>query len=135
MVGPRPEIEEFVDLHAAEYKEILGVPPGVTGPTQLRFAGVEARLLDLHADPDTFYRDNLLPDKVKIDLDYARYHSLAGDIRALAQTVLLPAILVWQAAHGDVSARGARRSVAFAGMAMAVAIVPLVFAIGLGSPR
>ena len=32
MVGPRPEAEEFVALHSDEYRRILDVPPGITGP-------------------------------------------------------------------------------------------------------
>jgi lipopolysaccharide/colanic/teichoic acid biosynthesis glycosyltransferase len=134
MVGPRPELEEFVGLHAEAYREILEVPPGVTGPTQLRFAGVEARLLSLHHDPETYYRDELLPDKVAMDLDYARRHSNLEDIRVLCQTLVLPLILIWQGPHSTPSP-GPRRSVAVAGAVMAIAILPALFALGLGSPR
>jgi lipopolysaccharide/colanic/teichoic acid biosynthesis glycosyltransferase len=133
MVGPRPELREFVDLHEADYREILAVPPGVTGPTQLRFAGVEARLLSLHDDPVGYYREHLLPDKVALDLDYARYRSNRGDLRVICQTLLLPLILAWQGIHGGASP--GRRSVALGGAVMAVAIIPVIFALGLGSPR
>jgi len=133
MVGPRPELREFVDLHAEDYSEILAVPPGITGPTQLRFAGVEARLLSLHDDPDAFYREHLLPDKVALDLDYARYPSKWRDLKVIGQTLILPLILFWQ--KGQEGSPNASRSVAVASVAMAVAIVPLAFALGLGSPR
>lgn len=135
MVGPRPELEEFVDLHADDYREILTVAPGVTGPTQLRFAGVEARLLHLHPDPEAFYRDELLPDKVAMDLDYARFRSTAGDLLVLGQTLVLPLLLLWQGTRGEGSPLGLRRSVATASAAMAIAVLPVAFAIGLGSPR
>jgi lipopolysaccharide/colanic/teichoic acid biosynthesis glycosyltransferase len=135
MVGPRPELAEFVGLHAADYGEILAVCPGLTGPTQLRFAGVEARMLHLHPDPEAFYRDELLPDKVEMDLDYARYRSNLGDLRVLVQTLALPLILAWQAVRGEGSPRGARRSIAVAGAAMVVAVLPVAFALGLGAPR
>lgn len=93
IVGPRPELEEFVALHAAEYREILAVPPGITGPTQLRYAGLEPHLLSLHADPERYYREQLLPDKVKLDLEYARTRSLGGDLAVLGRTLLLPLLL------------------------------------------
>lgn len=134
VVGPRPELEEFVDLHAEDYREILEVPPGLTGPTQLRFAGVEARLLSLHEDPEAFYRNSLLPDKVALDLDYARSRSGRQDLRVFCQTLVLPVILVWQRVQKDSSPERSR-SVAYAGLAMAIAVLPLAFALGLGSPR
>ncbi|HEY6551048.1 MAG TPA: sugar transferase [Solirubrobacterales bacterium] len=134
-VGPRPELEEFVELHAQDYREILTVPPGITGPTQLRYAGVEARMLSLHHDPDAYYRDRLLPDKVALDLDYVRSHSYGGDLLVLVETLALPAILAWQRLRGDASNPAAGRSVAYVGMAMAITALPLLFAVGLGSPR
>ena len=129
-VGPRPELEEFVALHAADYERILAVPPGITGPTQLRYAGVEARLLGMQEDPEGYYREELLPSKVALDLAYASDHSLRQDFRLLCQTLALPIVLLLQR---DPAA--GRRSVAYAGAAMAVAAVPLLFAVGLGSPR
>ena len=134
-VGPRPELEEFVDLHAEDYGEILTVPPGVTGPTQLRYAGVEAGILGMHDDPETFYREQLLPDKVALDLAYARSRSLRWDFVTLLQTLALPAILGWQRLQGRLSPSSSRRSIAYAGVAMAIWILPLAFALSLGSPR
>ncbi len=134
-VGPRPELNEFVDMHAEDYRQILAVPPGITGPTQLRYAGVEARLLSLHGDPEAYYRDQLLPDKVALDLVYARSRSLAQDFVVLCQTLILPAILGWQRIQGKASSPAQRRSVVYAGVGIAIAIVPLIFALGLGSPR
>ncbi|MEX0972464.1 MAG: sugar transferase [Solirubrobacterales bacterium] len=132
-VGPRPELEEFVRLHSDDYREILAVPPGITGPTQLRYAGVEARVLSRHEDPDAYYREQLLPDKVALDLAYARSTSPGEDLAVLAKTVGLPAILTWQRVRGGASPT---RSVAYAGVAtMAIAILPLAFALGVGSPR
>jgi lipopolysaccharide/colanic/teichoic acid biosynthesis glycosyltransferase len=135
-VGPRPELEEFIELHAADYREILAVAPGITGPTQLRFAGVEAGLLSLQADPEAFYRAQLLPDKVEMDLRYARTRTLWRDLRYLGETLVLPLILLLQNGPGEQSGGSGRRQV-FAGTATAMVIIlmPVVFALGLGSPR
>jgi lipopolysaccharide/colanic/teichoic acid biosynthesis glycosyltransferase len=137
-VGPRPELEEFVELHASDYREILDVAPGVTGPTQLRFAGVEASLLSLQDDPEAFYRAQLLPDKVEMDLRYARNRTLPRDLRYLGETLLLPLILFLQGGPAeDVGGRGRERRHLFAGTATAMVIflMPVIFALGLGSPR
>ncbi len=133
IVGPRPELQAFVDMHAEDYREILAVPPGLTGPTQLRFAGVEARLLGMQEDPELYYREHLLPDKVALDLVYARSHSLRSDCLVLLETVTLPLILLLQR-HPGADERGAR-PVAYAGALMAFIVLPLLFAMGLGSPR
>jgi lipopolysaccharide/colanic/teichoic acid biosynthesis glycosyltransferase len=136
VVGPRPELEEFVALHAGDYREILAVPPGLTGPTQLRFAGVEASVLSLHPDPEAFYREELLPDKVALDLAYARSNSLGRDFLVVCQTLALPAILAFQRLRdGDGKPAEGFRSIAYMGFAVGIVALPLVFALGLGSPR
>ncbi|HET8863405.1 MAG TPA: sugar transferase [Solirubrobacterales bacterium] len=133
LVGPRPELEEFVELHAGDYGEILAVPPGITGPTQLRYAGLEPHLLSLHADPERFYREELLPDKVKLDLEYARSRSFAVDLAVLGRTLALPLLLPFRGREGDGSRRRGWRPL-LAGT-MAIGAVPLLFLLTLGSPR
>jgi hypothetical protein len=133
LVGPRPEAEEFVELHVEEYREILAVPPGITGPTQLRYAGLEPHLLSLHADPERFYREQLLPDKVKLDVEYARSRSFAADLAVLGRTLALPLLLPFRGRDRDRAGRRNWRPV-LAGT-MAVGAVPLLFLLTLGSPR
>jgi lipopolysaccharide/colanic/teichoic acid biosynthesis glycosyltransferase len=89
LVGPRPELVEFVRMYSREYEEILSVPPGIAGHTQLRFAQVEAALLD-GQDAENYYARELMPRKVAFDLDYVRTSSARGDLRILAATLLLP---------------------------------------------
>jgi lipopolysaccharide/colanic/teichoic acid biosynthesis glycosyltransferase len=133
LVGPRPELEEFVALHAEEYREILSVPPGITGPTQLRYAGLEPHLLSLHADPERFYRERLLPDKVRLDVDYARTRSFAADLAVLGRTLILPLLMPFRRRGGDRPAR--RLALAPVLATMAIGVLPLLFLLTLGSPR
>jgi lipopolysaccharide/colanic/teichoic acid biosynthesis glycosyltransferase len=135
LVGPRPELEEFVALHAGDYREILSVPPGVTGPTQLRYSGLEPHLLSRHADPERYYRERLLPDKVKLDLEYARSRSFLGDLAVLARTVALPLLLLMRRPE---EAEPAPRQLGWRPVVagtMAVGVLPLIFMLTLGSPR
>src|SRR3712207_4113200 len=67
LVGPRPEVQQFVDAFPAEYRRILGVPPGITGPTQLEFAE-EGKLLAAAEDRAAYYRESILPLKIELDL-------------------------------------------------------------------
>jgi lipopolysaccharide/colanic/teichoic acid biosynthesis glycosyltransferase len=133
LVGPRPELEQFVELHAEEYRGILAVPPGITGPTQLRYAGLEPHLLSLHADPERFYREQLLPDKVKLDLAYARSRSFAGDLAVIGRTLVLPPLLLLRRRGADGRQRLGWRPL-LAGT-MAIGALPLLFLLTLGSPR
>jgi len=91
LVGPRPELECFVQQYPVEYSEILTVAPGITGNAQLRF--LDERHLLQGADPATLYSTHVLPLKIEIDLDYTRHHSLIGDLTILVRTLALPVTL------------------------------------------
>jgi lipopolysaccharide/colanic/teichoic acid biosynthesis glycosyltransferase len=89
LVGPRPELQEFIDKYPTPYDEILRYPPGITGTAQLRFA-TESRVLAECEDPVVLYCDELLPAKINLDLDYVRTHSILGDLAILSRTAILP---------------------------------------------
>jgi lipopolysaccharide/colanic/teichoic acid biosynthesis glycosyltransferase len=88
LVGPRPELECFVAEYAEQYRQILTVTPGLTGNAQLRF--VDERRLLQGPDPAATYTEHVLPAKLEIDLEYARSHSLGGDLAIIARTMALP---------------------------------------------
>ena len=85
LVGPRPEAPEFVGLHARDYEEILAVPPGITGLSQLAFCD-ERRILDPER-PVEDYVSRILPQKVALDMLYADRRSLSFNLRVLYWTV------------------------------------------------
>jgi lipopolysaccharide/colanic/teichoic acid biosynthesis glycosyltransferase len=91
LVGPRPELEYFVAEFAHEYDEILTVLPGITGEAQLRF--LDEKSLLSGPDPAGAYRETVLPEKIKIDLNYVRTHSLLSDLLLIARTIALPVTL------------------------------------------
>ncbi len=90
LVGPRPEDAMFVALHEDAYREILRVRPGITGLAQLAFAK-EAEILDEEGAAEQ-YVDSILPQKVRIDLLYARHRTFRQDLRIMVWTVL-PVVL------------------------------------------
>jgi lipopolysaccharide/colanic/teichoic acid biosynthesis glycosyltransferase len=90
LVGPRPEVPEFVAHYQDSYDEILSIPPGITGVSQLIYAS-ESRTLDGVADPVGHYENELLPTKIKLDIGYVRHRSMGRDLALLARTAVLPA--------------------------------------------
>lgn len=89
LVGPRPEVPEFVARYCEEYQEILTVLPGITGPAAVEYAS-ESHLLSLQSDPLQFYEESIMPRKIEIDLDYIRRRTLRGDLGILVRTLLVP---------------------------------------------
>jgi lipopolysaccharide/colanic/teichoic acid biosynthesis glycosyltransferase len=90
LVGPRPEAPHYVARYTPAQREVLAVRPGITGPSQVLFRH-EERLLR-GPDPEQLYLSRVMPAKLAIDLDYARTHTLLGDMRILARTLVACAL-------------------------------------------
>ncbi len=86
LVGPRPEDPRYVALYTPEQKRVFDVRPGLTGPTALAYRDEET-LLAGRADVEFAYVREVLPAKLRLDLDYLERATLAGDLRILAATV------------------------------------------------
>ncbi|MFM8767305.1 MAG: sugar transferase [Rubrivivax sp.] len=87
LVGPRPEVPQYVALYPADLRErVLSVRPGITDPVSLKLAD-EARVLAASADPERTYREELLQAKLREAVAYAEQASLWSDLRIIAATV------------------------------------------------
>ena len=87
IVGPRPEVPDFVAAYPPELRaKVLRVRPGITDPASLQFRD-ESTLLARAADPEREYRDVVLPAKLRLAADYVDQASLAGDLRLIASTL------------------------------------------------
>ncbi|MDQ2914205.1 MAG: sugar transferase [Chloroflexota bacterium] len=84
LVGPRPEDSRFTELYPEEYRRILSVRPGITGPSQIAFID-EERLLA--GDIEATYIGSILPQKVALDLEYVRDEAILRDAAILLQTL------------------------------------------------
>jgi lipopolysaccharide/colanic/teichoic acid biosynthesis glycosyltransferase len=87
LVGPRPEIAEYVALFRDDYEEILAVRPGMTDFASLEYRD-EAALLEQAADPIEEYTQRILPAKIRLAREYVRRASLPVDIALIVRTVL-----------------------------------------------
>jgi lipopolysaccharide/colanic/teichoic acid biosynthesis glycosyltransferase len=87
LVGPRPEVPQYVALYPADLRErVLAVRPGITDPVSLKLAD-EASVLAAATDPERTYREELLPAKLREAVAYAEQASLWSDLRIIAATV------------------------------------------------
>jgi lipopolysaccharide/colanic/teichoic acid biosynthesis glycosyltransferase len=125
LVGPRPELEEFVREQHASYERILMVPPGLTGPTQLVFAD-EGSILASVDDRERVYRSEILPGKVRLDLEYVRSHSLGRDLSVILRTCLLPFVKTGYRIAARLGAGPAQRATAVRLVTVAIAVILLL---------
>lgn len=87
LVGPRPDVPEFVALVGAQAQLILSVPPGITGPATLVYFDEEG-LLAAQPDMEEYNRLVLVPAKARINARYVRTWRLRTDLRYLVLTLL-----------------------------------------------
>ncbi|HMO45593.1 MAG TPA: sugar transferase [Rubrivivax sp.] len=87
LVGPRPEVPEYVAHYPAALRDrALAVRPGITSLGALEFLD-EAEQLARAADPEREYIERMLPRKAQLAADYAARASLRGDLAVLARTL------------------------------------------------
>jgi lipopolysaccharide/colanic/teichoic acid biosynthesis glycosyltransferase len=86
VVGPRPEVREWVEPYAERWAFIHRVPPGITDPASIRFRNEEAILAGTD-DPKRVYREEILPQKLSLYEEYVRNWSFWGDIKIIVTTI------------------------------------------------
>ena len=86
-VGTRPEAVKYVEQYEPEYYATLLMPAGITSEASIRYKD-EARLLDAAEDVDRTYMEQVLPDKMKWNLEAIKDFSLIGEAKTLMRTVL-----------------------------------------------
>jgi lipopolysaccharide/colanic/teichoic acid biosynthesis glycosyltransferase len=84
-VGPRPEVSKYVESFRADYAKLLSVRPGITDPSSLRYRN-EGRLLAGVADPERYYLEQILPDKIRLSAEYVDSLSFAKDVSLMFLT-------------------------------------------------
>ncbi len=84
-VGPRPEVRKYVDMYTAEQLHVLDIRPGITDAASIKYRN-ENEILEKQADPEQYYVDVIMQDKLRINLDYVAHHSLLGDLKLIFST-------------------------------------------------
>ena len=86
-VGPRPEVRKYVNLYTDEQCQVLTLRPGITDAASIKYRD-ENEILAAQPNPDQYYTDVIMPDKLRHNLEYLHHHSLLGDIRLIVQTFI-----------------------------------------------
>lgn len=85
-VGPRPEVEKYVNNYSAEQLRVLNVKPGLTDYSSLDFFN-ESSLLATATQPEKYYIDKILPMKISRSLNYIDQRSFTKDLRVIFITI------------------------------------------------
>lgn len=88
LVGPRPEVPEYVALYPASVRRlVLSVRPGITDTASLHFFD-ESELLQKQKNPERYYQEELIPIKLQYAQHYIEHQSLIMDIRIILMTII-----------------------------------------------
>ena len=85
IVGPRPEVRKYVDMYTPGQMRVLSVRPGITSLASIRYRN-ENEILAASDDPDRCYIEQVMPDKLAIDLEYVDRATLWNDICLIFST-------------------------------------------------
>lgn len=85
LVGPRPEVRHYVDYWTPEQMHVLDVRPGITDPASIKFRN-ENELMEQAEDPEKYYIEVIMQEKIKLYLEYVEKHSFLYDIALIFKT-------------------------------------------------
>jgi lipopolysaccharide/colanic/teichoic acid biosynthesis glycosyltransferase len=91
LVGPRPEVQKYVDLYTEAERVILTLKPGITDWASI-WNSNEAEVLEGSSDPERTYEELIRPTKLRLQLLYHHDHSLFADLTILIHTLCK---LIW----------------------------------------
>ena len=85
LVGPRPEVRHYVDYWTPEQMHVLDVRPGITDPASIKFRN-ENELMEKAEDPEKYYIEVIMQEKIKLYLKYVEKHSFFYDLGLIFKT-------------------------------------------------
>ena len=86
-VGPRPEVPKYVELYTPYQRQVLLVRPGITDYASIAYRN-ENDLLAGAPNPETMYIEQIMPDKIELNMKYLREISPLADIRLILKTIV-----------------------------------------------
>lgn len=86
LVGPRPEVRHYVDYWTPEQMRVLDVRPGITDPASIKFRN-ENELMAQAGDPERYYINVIMQEKLRLYLEYVDNQSFLYDLRLILATL------------------------------------------------
>ena len=85
LVGPRPEVRHYVNYWTPEQMHVLDVRPGITDPASIKFRN-ENELMEKAEDPEDYYINVIMQEKIRLYLEYVQNASFWYDIKLIFET-------------------------------------------------
>ena len=85
VVGPRPEVRHYVNYWTPEQMHVLDVRPGISDPASIKFRN-ENELMEKAEDPEDYYINVIMQEKIKLYLEYIQNASCWSDIKLIFKT-------------------------------------------------
>lgn len=85
-VGPRPEVRKYVNLYNDAQMKVLSIRPGITDNASIEYRN-ENELLSNSENPEKYYVESILPDKLRINLEYINDNSVFKDFKIILKTI------------------------------------------------
>lgn len=85
LVGPRPEVRHYVNYWTEEQMHVLDVRPGITDPASIKFRN-ENELMEKAEDPENYYINVIMQEKIRLYLEYVNNVSFWYDIKLIFKT-------------------------------------------------
>lgn len=86
LVGPRPEVPEYVRLYSDQQLKVLSVRPGLTDPASIVYRD-EEKVLARYNDAEKIYAEKIMPAKLKLNLSYIEKATFLTDLGIIIKTL------------------------------------------------
>lgn len=87
LVGPRPEVADYVEKYNEKQRKVLEVRPGITDLASIKYFD-ENKLLGESDNPESTYLEKIMPDKLELNIQYIRNMSFQTDLKIIYRTLL-----------------------------------------------
>jgi lipopolysaccharide/colanic/teichoic acid biosynthesis glycosyltransferase len=86
LVGPRPEVRRYVERYTCDQRRVLDLSPGITDTASLMYVDEESVLAGFD-DPEVAYVERIMPEKIRLNLDYGSRATVLSDLVVIARTI------------------------------------------------
>lgn len=86
VVGPRPEVRKYVNMYNEEQLKVLSVKPGLTDLASLKYIN-ENELLGKSTNPEQTYINEIMPEKLALNMEYIKRNNVWIDIQLIFKTI------------------------------------------------
>lgn len=86
LVGPRPEVQQWTQIFPDQWEIVHRMRPGITDNASIMFRNEEEILANSH-NPTLTYKEEILPKKLRMYIDYVENHSILIDAKIILTTI------------------------------------------------